>query len=85
LPELLFRLGQIDLFVYDSRNSEYNVRFELDRAWATLRPGGALLVDDIDRNWGFRSFTESFPGHRSLICQAEPLEPDPGRFNGKGL
>lgn len=85
LPDLLSRLGRIDLFVHDSRHSEYNVRFELDRAWASLRPGGALIVDDIDLNWGFRSFTESFSGHRCLICQAEPLQPDPGRFNGKGL
>ncbi len=85
LPHLLSQLGRIDLFVHDSRHSEYNVRFELDRAWASLRPGGALVVDDIDLNWGFRSFIESFSGHRFLICQAEPLQPDPGRFDGKGL
>jgi predicted O-methyltransferase YrrM len=85
LPGLLAQLGQIDLFVHDSRHSEYNVRFELDRAWSALRPGGALVVDDIDLNWGFRSFTESFSGHRFLICRAEPLQPDPGRADGKGL
>jgi predicted O-methyltransferase YrrM len=84
-PGLLSRLGQIDLFVHDSRHSEYNVRFELDRAWAALRPGGFLVVDDIDLNWGFRSFSETFNGHRFLICQAEPLHPDPRRFDGKGL
>jgi hypothetical protein len=30
--ELLFHLGQIDLFIHDSLHSERNVRFDLDRA-----------------------------------------------------
>jgi len=50
-----------------------------------LRPGGALVVDDVDANWGFRSFTQSFSGHQSMICEAEPLHPDLRRFNKKGL
>jgi hypothetical protein len=58
---VLSHLGEIDLFVHDSLHSERNVRFELDRAWAALRPNGALVVDDIDANWGFRSFTQTFP------------------------
>lgn len=85
LPELLSRLGQIDLFIHDSLHSERNVRFELDRAWAVLRPNGALVVDDVDANWGFRSFTQTFSGHLSMVCEAEPLHPDLRRFNKKGL
>jgi hypothetical protein len=85
LPELLSRLGEIDLFVHDSLHSERNVRFELDRAWAALRPGGALVVDDVDANWGFQSFTKTFSGYQSLIGEAEPLRLDLRRFNQKGL
>jgi Methyltransferase domain len=85
LPKLLSQLGQIDLFIHDSLHSERNVRFELDRAWANLRPGGAIVVDDVDANWGFRSFTKTFSGHQSVICEAEPLHPDLRRFNQKGL
>jgi hypothetical protein len=85
LPKLLDRLGEIDLFVHDSLHSERNVRFELDLAWGHLRPGGAIVVDDIDANRGFRSFTQAFSGHQSLICDAEPLHPDVRRFNKKGL
>jgi hypothetical protein len=85
LPGLLYELGQIDLFIHDSLHSERNVRFELDRAWLTLRPNGALVVDDIDANWGFRSFTQTVSGQTSLICTAEPLRPDLRRFNKKGL
>ena len=82
LPELLAQLHEIDLFVHDSLHSEHNVRFEVDRAWAALRPGGAVV---IDANRGFWSFTRSLPGLQSLVCEAEPLHPDLRRFNKKGL
>lgn len=85
LPGILSQLGEIDLFVHDSLHTERNVRFEMDRAWASLRPGGAIVVDDIDANRGFRSFTRSFSGNQSIICEAEPLHPDFRRFNKKGL
>jgi hypothetical protein len=85
LPDLLYELGQIDLFVHDSLHSERNVRFELDRAWAVLRPRGAVVVDDIDVNRGFHSFTQRFPDYFSLICEAEPLRADSRRSNGKGM
>jgi hypothetical protein len=85
LPGVLSELGQIDIFIHDSLHSEHNVRFELDRAFAALRPGGAVVVDDIDANWGFRTFTQDFSGQKSIICEAEPIRPDLRRFNKKGL
>jgi hypothetical protein len=85
LPSLLAELGQIDLFIHDSLHSEDNVRFEVDRAWAALRPGGAVVVDDIDANWGFQTFTQSRSDCAFMICEAEPLRPDLRRFNQKGL
>jgi hypothetical protein len=85
LPPLLSKIGQIDLFIHDSLHTERNVRFELDRAWAALRPGGALVVDDIDTNWGFQSFRQAFFHYPSLICEAEPIRDDLRRFNKKGL
>jgi hypothetical protein len=85
LPKVLAEVGKIDLFIHDSLHSERNVRFELDRAWAALRPGGALVIDDIDANRGFYSFTQSVRAFQSMICEAEPLYPDTRRFNQKGL
>jgi hypothetical protein len=85
LPGLLASLGQIDLFVHDSRHTEYNVLFELGEAWSRLRPGGAVLVDDIDLNWAFHFFTRPLLHQSSLICRAEPLQPDPRRTDGRGL
>jgi Methyltransferase domain len=85
LPGVLKGLGTIDLFVHDSLHTERNVRFELDRAWAALRPGGAMVIDDIDSNGGFGSFCRTFSGFRALVCEAEPVRPDERRFNNKGL
>ena len=85
LPGLLAQLAGIDLFVHDSLHSERNVRFEIDGAWPFLRPGGAIVVDDIDVNRGFWSFTQSFSNHHAIVCEAEPVRPDPRRFNKKGL
>ena len=85
LPKLFSQIGRIDLFIHDSRHTDDNVRFEMGQAWLALRPGGVLVVDDIDLNWGFHSFMQTFSGYQSLICHAEPLEPDFPRLDGKGL
>jgi Methyltransferase domain len=85
LPALLSQLGEIDLFIHDSLHSERNVRFEMDLAWKSLRSGGAIVVDDIDVNRGFWSFTQCFLGHHVLSCEAEPLRPDLRRYNKKGM
>ncbi|MBV9581292.1 MAG: class I SAM-dependent methyltransferase [Chloroflexi bacterium] len=85
LPELVRKLGEVDLFVHDSLHTERNVRFELDQVWGALRPGSAVVVDDVDANWGFRSFTRAYPGERAFVCEAEPLRPDLRRVNSKGM
>ncbi len=85
LPALLSRLGQVDLFIHDSMHSNRNVMFELELAWRFLSPGGAMVVDDIDANPAFDTFTKAHPGHPSFVCTAEPLGPDMRRFNQKGL
>ena len=85
LPGILSQLGKIDLFVHDSLHSERNVRFEMDLAWRALRVGGAIVVDDIDVNRGFHSFTEAFSGCHSIICEAEPQRPDLRRVNKRGM
>ena len=85
LPALLSRLGRIDLFIHDSLHSNRNVMFELECAWRYLSAGGAMVVDDIDTNPAFDTFTKAHPEHPSFVCTAEPLSPDMRRFNQKGL
>lgn len=85
LSGIFSKLDQLDLFIHDSLHSEHNVLFEMERAWPILRPGGAVVVDDIDTNAGFRSFMPAHADHEYLVCEAEPVRPDLRRFNNKGL
>lgn len=85
LPGLLKRSGSIDLFIHDSLHTEENVLFEMEHAWAALRPGGLAVIDDIDSNAGFGSFVRQRPGCDALVCAAEPVRPDYRRFNARGL
>ena len=84
LPTLLSSTGPIGLFVHDSLHSANNVRFELGEAWSALTSDGAIVVDDIDCNRGFQLFMQSFDGYQHLVCESEPVHPDPRRFNKKG-
>jgi Methyltransferase domain len=85
LPALLKELQHVDLFVHDSLHSKRNVLFELETVWPHLNLGGVMVVDDIDLNSGFAAFITAHPGHSSFVCEAEPISPDPRRFNQKGL
>ena len=85
LPRIISEISEIDLFIHDSLHSEHNVRFEINSAWAALRPGGVIVVDDIDANRGFHAFTQDHSECCSMVCEAEPLHPDLRRFNAKGL
>jgi hypothetical protein len=71
LPALLRRLDQIDLFVHDSLHSTRNVCWELATAWPVLRPGGIVVVDDVDFNWGFERFLQSADDCQPLWCVAD--------------
>ena len=85
LPRLLAEVAPIDLFIHDSLHSGHNTLFEMSQAWPALRRGGAIVVDDVDMNWGFQRFTEALPGHPALVCESDPIRPDTRRFNQKGL
>jgi predicted O-methyltransferase YrrM len=71
LPPLLRDSGQIELFVHDSLHSTRNVRWELTSAWRALRPGGVVVVDDVDFNWGFEQFLRAGEDREPLWCMAD--------------
>jgi predicted O-methyltransferase YrrM len=71
LTGLLRGLPRVDLFVHDSMHTTRNVRFELDRVWPVLRPGGAVLLDDVEKNRATAEFLRKHPDARSLICRAK--------------
>jgi Methyltransferase domain len=78
LPSLLGKLRDVDLFVHDSRHSTRNVLYECESAFQALRPGGFLLVDDLDGNRGFAKFTANNPEVISVVAVAD----DGQRFFG---
>lgn len=53
LPRMLQEAGSIDMFVHDSLHTYSHMQWELKIALAALRPGGALIVDDIQGNRAF--------------------------------
>lgn len=76
LPELLTRLGSIDLFIHDSCHSYRNMRFELGLAWNALRPGGFMLADDVHRNSAFGECAFRVRPAPCIVCASD---------DGKGL
>ena len=71
LPDLLRDLAPIDLFVHDSNHSTRNVHWELTTAWRSLRPGGFVVVDDVEHNWGFDQFLRGGQDREPLWCMAD--------------
>jgi predicted O-methyltransferase YrrM len=72
LPRILKTLGQVDLFVHDSLHTSRNVLFELDLVWDRIKPGGVILIDDVNENLALHSFIDAVGsnqwvvGHRSI-------------------
>jgi methyltransferase family protein len=71
LPRLLSRVGSIDLFVHDGLHTTPSVLRELELAWTFLRPGGFMIVDDVDRNQAVRLFSSRTTTDVLLIGQSE--------------
>ena len=51
--------GQVDLVHYDSDKSWYGRMYALPHVWRALKPGGLLLMDDIQDNMAFAEFVEA--------------------------
>jgi hypothetical protein len=60
-------LGQVDLFIHDSMHSTRNVHFELQTVWPALRPGGLMLVGDVNMNRGFELFADDHGQHHGTV------------------
>ena len=68
LPSLVAELGTVDLFVHDSMHTTRNVLFELECVWPVLSPGGAVVIDDVERNGAMGQFLQTHPQTPSMIC-----------------
>jgi Methyltransferase domain len=57
LPKLFSAIGEVDIFVHDSLHTYRHMSFEFETAWPHVRPGGAIVSDNVDLNDAFRHFT----------------------------
>lgn len=69
LPELLHQLGSIDVFIHDSLHTYEHMRFELQRAYPHVKPGGLLLVDDALWNCSFVDFAREVKAPAAQILR----------------
>lgn len=72
LPSLLNSVGLIDFFYHDSIHTYEHMSFEMNLAWAHLRKGGLLIVDDPDWNDALKDFSAK-------------VGQQPGLFRGVGI
>src|SRR3984893_11486740 len=57
LPNLVASIKDLDIFVHDSLHTQRHMSFEFEAAWPYVRPGGAVVADNVDMNDAFRQFT----------------------------
>jgi hypothetical protein len=71
LPNLIASIKEVDVFVHDSLHTYRHMRFEFETAWPYVRPGGAVVADNVDLNDAFRNFTASMKPAFSAVVTEE--------------
>jgi predicted O-methyltransferase YrrM len=56
LPKLLNELGEIEMFIHDSKHVYATMMFEYTESWPRIRNGGILFSDDVHQNSAFGDF-----------------------------
>ena len=56
---MLKQLGEVDVVFYDSDKSYEGMMRTWRRAWAALRPGGVMMIDDINSNDAYSTFVRA--------------------------
>jgi hypothetical protein len=74
LPRLVADLGQVGLFVHDSMHTARNLRFELEQVWPALAPGGAMLIDDVEKNVATGQFLQARPETPAVISTSSDVK-----------
>jgi predicted O-methyltransferase YrrM len=62
LPDLLSKLGKIDIFIHDSLHTYEHMKFEYEESYPYLRSGGILISDDALWNKAFPDFARQNDG-----------------------
>ena len=67
LPNVINKLGSIELFFHDSDHSKSNMLFEFDTIWPHLKENGIIISDDINCNDAFKEFCNKNVFKRAAI------------------
>ena len=68
VPELLERVGPVDLFLHDSDHRLPHMRFEYETALSHLEPGGVLASHDVRLSRLFDRFTQENGLRSCVVC-----------------
>jgi len=69
LPDLLRRLGKIDVFIHDSLHTYDHMMWEFETAYPYIQPGGLLLADDACWNDSFRDLARKVSAREAKILR----------------
>lgn len=69
LRPLAAELGHVDLFLHDSLHTVRNMRFEMETVWPRLRPGGLMVIDDVNTS-GFRHVARKVHPYQSGVFRS---------------
>ena len=58
LPRILAEHRPLDIFLHDSDHCYSHMIFEMSLAWLYLRPGGWMLIDNVEQNSAFDDLTQ---------------------------
>jgi hypothetical protein len=83
LAQVEAHFGRIDLCILDAEREGRSIRFELEMAWSALRPGGALLVDNVGSCAALKAFLDCHGDHRVIVGAEAPPLPGVKRFAPK--
>jgi predicted O-methyltransferase YrrM len=79
LPEVLVAAGsELGVFIHDADHSYDAMRWELERAWPALRPGGWLMADDAHHHSAFQDVADAAGVEALYVAQ-------PGKSGVTGL
>lgn len=71
LPHVLNSIKEVDLFVHDSLHTYRHMDFEFETVWPRMRPGGAVVADNVDLNDAFEHFAAKVSPACSLVVREE--------------
>ncbi len=58
LPQLLEKIGKLDLFFHDSDHSFEHMQYEFSTVHPYMKKGGVILSDDVHKNAAFEQYTD---------------------------